>query len=205
MRISYSIANTFFNGQYEKAVSMLRKEEIQHPIALERAFAFGSGFHFACEHESKRTHKLPAIFQTTDTLKQLAVVGTEIKLVKQLPNGDTLSGVLDGVAINTAQQLVIIYDIKTGNSFDPMQAYVYQYLVKDSDWWNTHIGNIQPELAFFLHINKQTGYTNTNIAKLSYPTTQAEWDAPERTTFTTGVNWICTIAEDIKAAYPEFA
>jgi hypothetical protein len=194
MKISYSIASTWWQGDIDKALAMLNGENVELDLRTEKAFSYGQGFHKALELESKSTGKLPAIFKLPD----FEVIGTEVKLYKELPSGDILSGVIDVVATQAANKMIVLGDYKSGTHFDEMQANVYQVLVKDHPWWLANVGDIDPTHAAFLCLDKASGDTLNNFIHLTYPTTQEEWDLPNATSYTTGYNWIMTIIDDIK-------
>lgn len=201
IRISYSSAKAWWAGDKDKAIKMMLHEDTALPIRFEselkreRAMAYGTGFHKAMELEGKATGLLPAVFGVRD----FTVLTTEMYLFKELPTGDVLSGVVDAVAINTELEMVVIVDYKTGTSFDPLQAEVYHYLVHNHPMWLEKVGQFMPTHAFFMTLDKHTDETDNNIIQFSYPRTSEEWDLPDATTYTRGVNWICTVASEINA------
>ena len=195
MRISYSIAHEWWSGNQDNAIAMLSSEPVYHPLALEKAFSFGQGVHKAMELEAQATGKLPAIFKLPD----FDVIATEQKLTKELPSGDVLSGILDVVAINPKNGMIMLGDYKSSNSFDELQACVYQYLITDHPWWKEHIGDLKPTHAFFMTLDKKADFKAQNhIIHLTHPKTPEEWAAPDATTYTRGGNWIMTCITEIK-------
>ena len=201
MRLSYSSAAAWWAGDVDKAIKMILHEDTALPIRFEselkreRAMAFGHGAHKMWELESKVTGYLPAIFKIPD----FTVIATELKMTKELPTGDTLSGVVDAVAINTDIPMILLVDYKTGTSFNDRQADVYHYLAHDNPEWLEEVGDFLPTHFMFLCLNKKTEQVENTIIQLTYPKNQEEWELPEATTFTRGANWICTVAEDIQA------
>jgi hypothetical protein len=202
MRISFSSAKAWWDGRKDDCIKMMLHEETALPIRFQfeldriRAMAMGNGYHSAWELESKVTGQLPAMFKIP---AELGVVATELKLTKELPDGNTLSGVIDAVLIDPEIPMIILADYKSGLAYDPRQADVYHFLVHDNPQWKKAVGDFNPSHAMFLCFDKKTGEPENSIIQLSYPKTQREWDLPEATTYTRGINWVMTIIDDIKA------
>lgn len=194
MKISYSIASSWADGHIDQALAMLNGEDVTLDLRTEKAFSFGQGFHKALEMESIVTKKLPAMFK----LPEFEVIGTEVKMYKDLPSGDILSGVLDVVAVHPSNGMVVLGDYKSGTNFSEMQAYIYHALVMNHPWWVEHMGMLEPTHFFFLTANKVLNEGYNNVIHLTYPQNQAEWDAPDATTYTKGYNWVMTIIDEIK-------
>lgn len=202
LRISYSAAKAWWDGDHDAALQTMLHEDITLPIQFGsqlkrvRAMAFGSGFHKALELESQATGELPSLFGIN---VEHGVVATELKMTKTLPTGDTVVGVIDAVVIVPDQEMVIICDYKTGLSYTDTQFAVYQYLVHDNPVWIDVVGDFYPTHGMALCLDKATDATHNTILQFSYPKTQDEWDLPDATSFTYAVNWLCTVCEDIRA------
>lgn len=201
MRISYSIAAAWWAGRKDEAIAMINGEELTYEARRERAFGYGSGAHTAWEMEAKKTGRLPAIFGNQD----VRVLGTELKLYKQLRPGDYLVGKIDWLGWHEKYKFLIIGDHKTGMSNDGWQVPVYDLLTRD----NLPVINFltaqgirkkkqNPSQFWYTSMNKLDGSTAIDIVKLTYPETKEEWELPEATTYTKGYNWIMTVLDDIK-------
>jgi hypothetical protein len=201
MRISYSSAKAYWDGRVDDCLRIMTHQETALPIITElelkkvRGMAMGNGYHSAWELESKLTGKLPVIFKVPI---ELNVVATELKLNKELMNGDTLSGVIDAVLINPDIPMVVLADYKSSLSYDPRQAETYQYLVYNNPQWIEAVGDFNPTHAMYLCLNKKTGEVENSLIQLSYPKTEEDWELPSSTTYTRGGNWILTIINELR-------
>lgn len=198
MKLSYSIASTWWRGDTEKALAMISNRDIEYPLIVEKAFAYGKGVHTAWELESKVTGKPPVIFKLPKSFK---VIATEQKLHKQLNESDWLVGVIDCVAIGkiNGETMVALIDYKSGGKTDSWQVCVYHYLVHQSEWWFENVGT-PPTHFMYLTLDKKTKETTTEIIKLTVPEKKEDYDSPDATTLTAGENFILTVLNDIKTS-----
>lgn len=195
MKISASTAAAWWRGDKDKALAAIIGQEVEYPLIMEKAFAYGRAAHFCWELETKITHKLPVIFK----LPQFEILGTEVKLYKQLNDDDWLSGIIDAIAKGkvNGKEIILLVDYKTGGKADRWQSCVYHYLVNNNKWWLENIGD-QPDQFWYLSMDKRTGETRTEITKLTVPEKKEDYDTPDATTLTTGENFILTVLSEMK-------
>lgn len=197
MKISTSIAAAWWRGDKDQALAAIQGREIEWPLIIEKAFAYGKAAHLCWELETKITKKLPVIFKMPDNFR---IVATEKKLYKQLNKDDWLSGVIDAVATGeiNGQEVAILVDYKTGGKADRWQSCVYHYLVHQNNWWQENIG-MPPSQFWYLSLDKLSGQTSTEMIKLTVPEKPEDYDSPDATTLTTGENFILTVLSEIKS------
>lgn len=157
LKISYSIANAWLNGDKEGAMRMLLGERIEPTPAMQ----FGTAMHKEWEDEVKRTQCMPAVFGGQKILKPKTEQYYKTWLTDQL----CVSGVVD-LQYETEDGRTILVDYKTGKGnagayAGSLQAYVYQLFVPSA------------RTFLFKHYNQYEGTTSTAIVQLT-PETATE-------------------------------
>lgn len=196
MKISYTICSAWWRGEQDQVRKMLMNEKVYYDIEREKAFAYGKGCHRVWELESQITGKIPAIFK----LPQFKVLATEKKLYKQLTKDDWLVGVIDVIALGKVfdTEMLILGDYKAGSKGDDWQTGVYHFLTHDNDNLKPLLGDKKPTHFMYMSLDKTTGETKSDIIKLTYPEKEADWEIPDSTTYTKGLNFVHTVLSEIK-------